>query len=396
MRSLLSNRSGSGQAVLVYGVPDANLRVEGSAKRFEDFCQNGPLDVLTRARKCIVQASRPVTSDNSQKFVYARFPLLTLFSLNQLRIMQSIGFIKEHVSVFYCFLSLILKCPIACLLWRDFAEHAVATAMNNNKLIEANIITNTNWLQQFLWMSDLSNRHFETYMALYSLNSSTLKFKDAPVAAAHPGIRHLRADLIWIWDAFYEEVLKQEGIFCKTEVVAPILWYLPNETIPRRNSEIRRICVFDVSPMSREALVSRGMLGSYYSTQTMKSYLDDILTAVCETKKKFECEIEVVLKHKRIRTLAHDDIYFNYVDELCASNGHLRLVDEDINLFTLIAQSDLVIVIPYSSPGYIANYLKIPTIFYDPTNEILKTNEIPSPIRFASGIEDLVNELKKI
>ena len=128
----------------------------------------------------------------------------------------------------------------------------------------------------------------------------------------------------------------------------------------------------------------------------MKSYLDDILTAVCETKKKFECEIEVVLKHKRIRTLAHDDIYFNYVDELCASNGHLRLVDEDINLFTLIAQSDLVIVIPYSSPGYIANYLKIPTIFYDPTNEILTTNEIPSPIRFASGIEDLVNELKKI
>ena len=97
MRSLLSNRRGSGQAVLVYGVPDANLRAEGSAKRFEDFCQNGPLDVLTKARKYIVQAIQPVTSDNSQKFVYTRFPLLTLFSLNQLGIMQSIGFIKEHV-----------------------------------------------------------------------------------------------------------------------------------------------------------------------------------------------------------------------------------------------------------------------------------------------------------
>lgn len=396
MRSLLNKNSGSGPATLVFGVPDANLRVEGSAQRFEEFCQNGPLDVLSKANKCIVQVARPVKVGNPQKFVYARFPLLALFSANRLGVKEGLGFIKQHVSVFYGFLFLILRNPVACLLWRDFAEHAVATAMNNKNLIEANIITNTNWLQQFLWMSDLSNRHFETYMALYSLNSSTLKFKDDPVAAAHPGIRHLRADLIWIWDAFYEKVLKHEGIFCRTQVVGPILWYLPKEILARRNSELRRLCVFDVSPMTKEALLSRGMLGGYYNAQTMKSYLDDVLAAADEVKKQLGCEVEIVLKHKRTRTPAHDDSYFSYVNKLCESNDHLRLVGEDVNLFALIAESDLVVVIPYSSPGYVANYLGIPALFYDPTNEILTTNEIVFPMRFAAGREDLINEMTKI
>ena len=360
MRSLVSKNSNSGPATLIHGVPDADLRAEGSAKRFENFCQNGPLDVLSKANKCIVQAARPVKTDNSQKFMYTRFPLLALFSTNRPSVGESLVFLKQHFSVFSGYLFLLLRHPIACLLWRDFATHAVAVAMNKRKLIEANIITNTNWLQQFLWMSDLSNRNFKTYMALYSLNSGALIFKDDPVAAVHPSIRHLRVDLIWIWNASYEQVLKQEGISCKTQVVGPILWYLPEEIPTRKNIGFHQLCIFDVSPMTRETLLSHGLLGNYYNTETMKSYLDDILAAVDEMRKQLGCEVEIVLKHKRARTPSHDGSYFSYVNELCKSHDHLRLAEEDANLFTLIAESDLVVVIPYSSPGYVANYLGTP------------------------------------
>lgn len=396
MRSLVSNNSGSGPATLVHGVPDADLRVDGCAQRFEDFCQNGPLDVLSKANKCIVQVTQPVKAGNPHKFMYARFPLLALFSANRLSVTEGLFFLKQHVNVFYSYLFLLFRYPVVCLLWQDFAVHAVATAMNKKKLIEANIITNTNWLQQFLWMSDLSNKHFKTYMALYSLNSSTLIFKDDPVVSTHPGIRHLRADLVWIWDSLYEQVLKREGVFCKMQVVAPILWYLPKEVPARRTAGFRRLCVFDVSPMTKEALLSRGMLGNYYNTETMKSYLGDVLAAVDEVKRQFRCEVEIVLKHKRTRSPSHDDSYFSYVNELCESHDQLRLVGEDVNLFTLIAESDLVVVIPYSSPGYVANYLGVPALFYDPTNEILATNEIVSPIRFAAGREDLIGEMAQM
>jgi polysaccharide biosynthesis PFTS motif protein len=286
--------------------------------------------------------------------------------------------------------------PIACLLWRDFAEHAAVSVMNKNKLIEAVIITNTNWFQQFLWMTDLSERHFETYMALYSLNSSALKFKDDPIAATHPGIRHLRADLIWIWDAFYEKVLNHEGIFSRMEVVSPILWHLPKKTLIRKKDEFQRICIFDVSPMGPDALLNRGMLGNYYSTETMRSYLDDILAAVDEVKLQLGCEIEILLKHKRIPSPQNDDCYFNYVNALCKSNNNLGLVEENKDLFELIAESDLVVVIPYSSPAYVANYQGIPAIFYDPTNELQPGHEIIPSIIFSAGLVNLKKEIKKI
>lgn len=389
VRLLVSKHGDSGSATLVHGVPDADLRAKGSAKRFEDFCQNGPLDVFSKANICIVQAVRPVVAINPTKFVYARFPLLTLFSANRLSAKECLDFLKQHLSVFFCYLYLIIRYPIACLLWRDLAIHAVATTMNRKNLIEANIITNTNWLQQFLWMSDLPNRHFRTYMTLYSLNSSTLVFRDDPVATVHPGIRHLRADLICTWDASYEQALNRDGVFCETQVVSPILWYLPKTVPARRNTAVCRLCVFDVSPMTREALLGRGMLGSYYTAETMKLFLGDVLAAAQEVTRQFGCEVEIVLKHKRTPTPLHDRSYFNYVNELCASYSYLRLAEEDSNLFSLISECDLAVAIPYSSPAYVANYLGIPALFYDPTNEILPTNKVFPQVRFVAGRERL-------
>ncbi len=392
-RSLASKQGGTGPATLVHGVPDADLKAGGSDERFVDFCQNGPLDVLAKANKLIVQAVGPVVATNPQKFVYARFPLLALFSANRLSAKESLGFLKQHFFVFFCYLYLILRNPVACLLWRDISVHAVATAMNRKNLIETNIITNMNWLQQYLWMSDLPNRHFKTYMALYSLNSSAPLFKDDPVAAVHPGIRHLKADLIWIWDGSYEQVLNRDGVFCETQVVSPILWYLPKATPAQRNDAVHRLCVFDVSPVTKEALLSWGMLGNYYSAETMKSYLDDVLAAVHEVTRQFGCKVEIVLKHKRAPTSSHDRSYFNYVNELCDSHSHLRLAKEDANLFSLISECDLVVVIPYSSPAYVANYLGVPALYYDPTNEILPINGDTPLIGFIGGRENLIKAM---
>lgn len=396
IHSLVTKNVACGPATLVHGVPDADLRADGSPKRFEDFCQNGPLDVLSKANRCIVQAARPVTVTGMDKFIYSRFPLLSLFSRNPLRVSEGIAFLSLHLHTIFGYLLLVFRCPISCLLWRDYADHAAVVVLNSKGLIEANVITNTNWLQQFLWMSDLSDGKYKTYMALYSLNSSPLKFKDDPVIANHPGIRHLRADCIWIWDVSYERVLRDEGIFCDTKVVGPILWYLPVLTDPRQanRSNSKRVCLFDVSPQSDEALLRAGMLGNYYRFETAKLFLDDVLATLDEAKLKLGCEIEVLLKHKRIRASIHDQAYFNYVDQLSGPLGKLQVVKEDFNLFSLISESDLIVVIPYSSPAFMADCLDTASIYYDPTGELQCARRGYSQGMFASGKEELVELVK--
>ena len=391
-------KSGLGPSTLVYGVPDANLRFDGTTQRFEDFCNKGPLDVLSNARMNIVQVISPIKGVRwSKKFRYSRYPVLKLFSSNRFSFPDGLTFIFGHVRVLFGFLYLVMKQPIMCLLWQDFASHAAVTAMNNKKLIKATIITNSNWTQQFLWMSDLPNRNYKTYMALYSLNSSAKQFKDAPHVSNHPGIRHLRADLIWIWDEYYEKILRLEGVLCETQVVDPILWYLPEQNTLNLQPELFRICLFDVSPMNKDFLLTQGVQDNYYSTQNMMNYLSDVLAAIVEVRQKQDYAIEITLKHKRKQSTAHhDSSYFDFVKNLYENDPRISLATEDANVYTLISVSDLVIVTPFSSPAYVAKFLDVPSIFYDPTNNILASNEIVPPIRFASGRENLTIEIADI
>lgn len=392
LRSFVVGQTGTGKATLLHGVPEADLHTSGSAHRFEEFCQFGQLKILSTAERLIVQSTRQVTSTRAKRFIYIRMPLLHLFLLNSMTKGDSIRFLTSHFGVLFKYLNLLRCLPIASLLWRDFALHSVAESLNRRKLIEKNVITNTNWLQQFLWMTDLPNRSFSTEMIMYSLNSSGLVFKDDPVPANHPSIRHLRADLIYIWDESYRDILAKEKIFCKTAIVPPVLWYLPPVDPPERQLRLRRVCVFDVSPSSSQALRNRGLLGHYYSASTMGLFLDDLLFASNEASRALSCEVEIVLKHKRTPTPVHDREYFKYVKYLCASNDNLHLAAEDANLYSLIGESDIVVVIPYSSPAYIARYLKVPAVFYDPTGDILPSNIDPE-IQFCAGRSELTETL---
>ncbi len=376
-----------GKATLLHGVPEADLQAGGNASRFEDFCRFGQLSILRPANRLVVQSTREVKSDSQGQFIYVRMPLLHLFLFNSASAIESIRFLRCHFTVLFQYAALLCRTPIACLLWRDFGLHAAAESLNQRGLIEKNIFTNTNWLQQFLWMTDLLKRRFSTEMIMYSLNSSGLIFKEDPVPANHPSIRHLRADLIYIWNESYKEVLKNEGIFCDTAIVSPVLWYLPPANYSKQRAYVRRVCVFDISPSSKQALRNRGLLGHYYNTKTMKSFLDDLIVVCGEVSLELGCRVEIVLKHKRIPTPTHDSEYFKYVDDL-KNNHDLNLAAEDANMYELILESDAVVVVPYSSPAYIANYLDIPAFFYDPTGDIHPA-ELNSGIQFCSGKEQL-------
>lgn len=391
-KSFAANRKGTGPVVLLHGVPDADLRAGGNPSRFESFCNDGPLAVLNQAQKIIIQSVAPIQSIDAARFSYARFPLLALFAQNRMSTAENIRFLAAHFALIAHYLVAVIRLPVASMLWRDFSFHAVARSLDRRHLISDNLITNTNWLQQFLWMTDLPNRNFSTSMILYSLNSSPLLFKDDPVPANHPGIRHLRADIVYIWDEEYEDILREEQVLCKTKAVGPILWYLSLQLPIRSKNNVLRICVFDVSPLSQHALRNIGLSGHFYSVQTMKLFLDDILMTGRQAEHLLDRKVEIVLKHKRTPTPVHDRAYFDYVRELCASNENLYLAAEDENLYSLVGGSDIVIVIPYSSPAHIASYLKVPAVFYDPTGDILPS-DVNSKVQFCAGRNQLTETL---
>jgi len=150
--------------------------------------------------------------------------------------------------------------------------------------------------------------------------------------------------------------------------------------------------VFDITPISDEYAESIGLLANYYCPTTAVGFLRGVLEAVAFLRKSGSVDCVVNLKHKRGYSPTHDRGYIEEVIKQVAK-GEIKLIPFDINIYSFIADSDVVVVIPNSSPPYIATTLDIPSIYFDPTMEIQPTFEPANGISFASGADALCTQL---
>lgn len=384
--SFIKKSSINGKVILIHGVPASEISSEIKVSQFERFCLNGPIQILTEHHNLIVQSTRFIERKSNSKFIYTRYPLLKAIRNKSISLADMKIFFLIHCQVFYNFFKLTYNSSLGCLLWRDFALHSFAEFLNKKKLIQSNVITNTNWLNQFLWMTSLPDRIFETHIILYSLNSSPLRFKKYPTLSPHPSIKYLRADYIYIWHRVYLKVLQKEGINIKPVIVPPIVWYLP-EIVPTIKSKfIFKVCIFDVTPMSERGLNYRGMIGNYYNFKNMTSFISDIIYVADQiSSSQKNLKIEITLKHKRIKHTNFDSEYINFVRDLSLTRNDFKIAHPHSSIFNLIASNDVAISAPFSSPAYIADYLKIPSLFYDPTGDLIYDKYMfPDSIKFAS------------
>ncbi len=382
--------------LLLFGVAAADLMFKGNDARFIDFCRRGPLEPLRTAKRLIVHTPHKIIATRPEEATYTRFPLMHMFATQRIGLSSSLFFLAEHAHALWAFLSALVRAPIHSVLWRDFAEHAAAAALNRSRCIDTVVITNTNWLQQLLWMNALEARHFKCHMALYSLNSHAIVYRGDPVDHAYPGLRQLKVDDVWVWNEPYRARLAADGVTAPTVVVEPILWYLPECAQSEGLAEGITLCVFDVQPKTTEASRAGGSLVNYYNTDTAVRFLDDIVRARDRVAEQTGAEIRIVLKHKRPATWQHDPRYFDHVEKLLTTASGLELAPSDSNVYALISQSQLVIAPPYSSPAYVAAHVGVAAVFYDATGEVLPTHAPHPMIRFIDrpgSLESAIGEL---
>ncbi len=82
------------------------------------------------------------------------------------------------------------------------------------------------------------------------------------------------------------------------------------------------------------------------------------------------------------------------VRESAASRGRIHPISQVIDEITAIF-ADMVITIPYSSPVYIASKFNIPSVFFDPTQQVLSNLEDAENIYFAAGKHQLQDRMLK-
>jgi hypothetical protein len=370
------------RATMLMGVGISDLVVDGSDKRFIAFCERGPLPPLRNATHLVVESAQPFTSTKPGWASCSRQPLLALLRTHPPRGRDLLRFLAAHLAAAVTYVWHSIFQPIVCLLARDMAFHAVAADLNRRGALEAIIITNAHFNVQALWMRSLPGRRFKVHMAWYSQNTKPFVYKAHGVDASMPQYRHMAVDTHWVWTQGYATYLRALDTTAEVHVVGPILWYLP-EAKPSTTPALS-VAIFDVTPVREKFARQIGLPRNYYSTTNMIDFREQATRACERVAAQLGRPVLVWLKHKRSYGKVHDQRYIEFVDGL-ATAGRIRLLPPQTSLYSLIGASAAVVVVPFSSPAYVASAIKVPAIYLDATDSIEATHEPAPYVDFAAG-----------
>lgn len=387
-----SLRRGAGDsrpATLVFGVGAESLFHEGSDSRFVHYCRAGPVAPLAGARRLIIQCLVYKSVATDPDFAYDHFPLHALIRDARLGLSGRAELLWAHLAAPFAFLQAILQAPLLALLARDIACAFVVKELDRRRMIEAVVITNAAYTTQPLWMRGPSLRRFPVHMVWYSQNTQPLVYARDGFVSDLPNYRHIRMDETWVWTSGYKNYLEKLGLAGPIHVVGPILWYLPESSQPGADEDIR-VVLFDVTPVRDDVALRIGLIDNYYSAENMVRFIEDALAVCRELEEQAGKRVRLMLKHKRSYNHSHDQRYIDLIERLSSLPGGIELIPFQTNMYSLLASSNLSIVAPWSSPAYVANYIGVQAVYFDPIMELTPTFESAPHVCFASGREELL------
>jgi hypothetical protein len=382
-----------GKATLVFGVGAESLFYGNDDQRFGDYCAKGPIGPLTSASRLIVQDVTRKGSYSDARLSYARHPFAQLAREVGMSWSERIVLLGRHLIIPARYVWGIVRCRQMALLSRDFALAPLMASLDRSGQIEAIVFTNSNYSIQPLWAR--APRTYETHMVWYSQNVIPFVMKVDDFAADLPNYRYMQVDTHWVWtEGFRQYLMERGGRLQRAQVVGPVMWYLANALL-RNETDSFNVAVFDVTPIGDAYAESIGLLWNYYSPSTATGFLKGVLKAATTLRELNAAECKVNLKHKRQYSPTHDRGYIDLVASRL-QKGEIELMPFNINIYGFIAESDVVVAIPNSSAAYIASALGVPCIYFDPTAEMAPNFEPAPGVSFASGPDELTEQLVKI
>ena len=376
-------------AVLVVDLADENLFVDDSDEQFVRYCRCGPIHPLRVGRQFFVISSSGKVSSDPEVFTYCPRPLLALVRRSPLGFVGRLELLLRHFALLFAYHLAVFRMPPLSLLGTDAAYSSISLGLDKRALIESIVLTCSSYRSQPLWTRSL--RHARVHMVWYAQNWKPIAYGADDVDADFPWLRWIRVDTHWVWTRAFADYLKTIGLGdSEMKAVGPILLRLPE--ISARASTPIKVAVFDVPAVSdRVMLELNGEITNYLNPANVQSFIDDVLSLKPQLEAAFGSPVLLSLKMKRGFRPDYSQEYYEHVDALNA-DGLVSLVDPQMNLYSLISGSHLVIAYPFTSPAYVGESLGVASIYYDPTASIVEHNFCDShtAVHFASGREALL------
>jgi polysaccharide biosynthesis PFTS motif protein len=389
---LMKKQNIKNKVSILLDLPFDKISSSENYNRFKDYCNSNIITPLNKDTHLFIKSTINLNDD---RFTQSKLPLLEAISVIPFSFQTLIIFLKNHMKYFFYFSFLCIKNNYYSLLFHDFAFLAVLDLLEDSNVLKSVIITNSSLYHQELGMRKLNKGKGRSEMIWYSANNKNLKFKGFENEFYDSTCYNLlRIGRSWVWSESEKNWLNSFNLDHEIKVAGPIIF----EPLLKRDiikSEHFNILIFDISPMSEKSFQNLLDVNKLYiNYEVMKKFLEEIIEISNEIQNESGIKINLFLKHKRAYTSVLDKRYFDFVSNK-KNNGDLLNVDLTNSVCEMVQNSSIVISSPFSSPCLIADYFKIPAVYFDPEDCLVK-QELPNTISFLSTKEKLKNYILNI
>jgi len=382
---------------IIYGVGKENVFIEEDDSRFVDFCQHGSIDSLKECSNIIVElvnSGGGSLSNNSSSTIYAKNPILFLLSSSKLGFKKRLRLLLKNFVKLAQVMSLTVTNPLLMILSRDFAYEDTVQLLDDGGFIYSIELTTSNYNCQYLWMREINQRKFQLNLIWYALNVQNPVTNDETEVVTPPGFRYMYVDKSWVWNEEHIQVLNRLNVLGTKSICGPLVWHLPERANAKINNKFV-ITIFDVAPHLKSFSDSSGFIDNYYKPSNMISFLKETIEVIDEVRNCTNIEVLFRIKRKRDYNPHHEPTYISLLEGYISDNKVEGLPFHQ-NIYSIVDESDLCIVAPFSSPLYIANERNVKAFFYDPTMLISSLGIPISSDQFVAGRKNLKNEILEL
>jgi len=193
----------------------------------------------------------------------------------------------------------------------------------------------------------------ERYMIWYSTNSVPILKKGEISQIYLPKELKNLYDHHLVWDQYQAEELESQGI-SNVDVKGAMVFVPRTSGVSRRSQRVKTVTIFDVTPVQPSI--------GYYTREMCEGNLKLMIVACEEASFQLARQISIVLKPKRSYSNRTDGDYITLIKSF-RKIGRVEVVRPETNLYRLVAESNAVISVPFTSPAILAREVGVPSAF---------------------------------
>lgn len=232
---------------------------------------------------------------------------------------------------------------------------------------------NSDYMYRPIWTYFVERTKREIWFYFYSTNNYEIEKSTEKLTPnkQHNGWALSTWQRLLFWNDQHQTLYKihNHHPLIESRILTPPPFITYNKSLEKRDKINKPvIALFDVQPYEYEHLILFGLSNNYYTFQTTKKFIEDLI----DISKKLNAKI--LFKQKRSYPPTVSKEYVKFINSI--QNPDFEIINSSESAYSIITIANYVVSMPFTSTHQLSKSLNIPSCYYDSSGTLSSKEDL--------------------